>query len=460
MIQTTPTYNHYANSQLPPEIIIQIGVHLKGSTLTNALRVSRTWYTCLFPWIWHSFLLPNQWKLAHLGSAWPDISQIQHCCHLIRNLICDDSPLLPNLFPSCNRLVWLELRDLTSDMALLIYQNAESLRHLVRKASVHQPDRDVSLYWPFFDAIGSLNHLDTLQLERLELSYSFFEICQRISNLHLANCSWSSIGSAPHVKSFQSLKTLILLKNKMSAMQEIDLITRCPELVSLHWKATDQIPGEEYERVEMQFSQLSKLKFLAINVSAIADSDIVLLLKSLPALENFQASSSRFRGYGTQAILQYRTNLRELDLSGCDTTIDNSLQQILGSCPNLEIFSGGVYNIMELHHGPWVCLQLQRLSISLVSKHTDPERQEDHLRMYQQLAALSELRTLTLGTTLSIAYGYIDAMDLTLYRGFRFLCALKKLKEMTIGRMHQPLESTERMWIETTWPNLILLEDG
>ncbi|KAG0203510.1 hypothetical protein BGX28_004229 [Mortierella sp. GBA30] len=450
-----------------PETVTHIGTFLSGTDLVNAILVNRTWHSALEPVLWISVRLPTPWIFQSMPSRCQTSASVRRHCHWIRYISVADSPLLPDLIPGCNKLLELKLSVLTPETILLISQNASTLRILSRLASVHQPQRDIAQDWGFISAIATLTKLEELQLDRLAISLdesvAFFKTCGRLHDLRLYSCFWTATpppmpGSEVIFVSnvdvaFPYLQQLTLIKNKISAMEELEFIAHCSNVRFLRWQTTFLLIPDQYQDIhELLLKRLRHLHTLDITSSSLADKDIAVIIKSLPALVNLRASSTRIGVHSVETIVQHRFNIQELEVRHCGNLEDHQMQTVLCSCPDLATFVGDQLSIQRVAECSWMCKRLQKLQISIINQrplNNESDEAEDHARMFSQLAALTELTTLDLGS------GGVcppeERVKLTLEMGFGKLTTLTKLECLTI---YDGLDEVEKMWVAEHWPKV------
>ncbi|KAF9105215.1 hypothetical protein BGX27_009722 [Mortierella sp. AM989] len=332
-----------------------------------------------------------------------------------------------------------------------------SLKVLRRLGTVHQPGRNVGLKAKLFTAIASLTKLQELWLERLEVplneSQAFLETCQRLFSLHLATFIWNlpDLG----LYEFSGIQQLTFIKNKMTPLQELEFLAQCPDVRFFRWQTTSSLLEELSPQIQnLLNSRLKYLRTLAIQYAALSDADIAAIVTSLPALVNLHAKSSQFGQLATQAIVNSRKGIQELDICDCESATPEMIHAILSSCQDLETFGGDIYDMKDLARGPWVCKRLFKLHISIMSTSSIAEAKSmDHARMYDQLAQLTELSVLNLGDVRRTTRDSYDWIDLKLSSGLDRLKTLHNLEYFIVGSMHQGLGEAEQEWIRENMPN-------
>ncbi|KAF9907963.1 hypothetical protein BX616_000276 [Lobosporangium transversale] len=456
----TEAFNHDSSSNPLnlPEIISLIGNHLDRNSLTNALRVNKTWNVVLQHRFWYFVQLPSGWAMERLRTQPLSRTYLQNNCHFIRILLCPDDTLIDALLPNCCYLYELELSLISLKSTALVLQNAQSLRSLSRRPNVHQPETSAYRLNKLTAAMATLNQLRELRLGLFEVNLNeveyFTTICQRLHLLHLSASIWDLPSSNPVV--FSGIQELIFIKNKMLPLEEIEFVSRCPNLQRFHWQPTSSLSEDQQPHLQELFDpRLEYLHTLILFLAALVDLDIEALIKSLPALVSLDARNSNFADQSVQAIIQFRSGIRELDIRGCRRINSTMVQLLLSNCKDLETFEGDVFDIQDIVEGqPWVCTRIKKLSISIMNTGPVEARIQDHERMYSQLASLTDLSVLELGNVEYVPATTYDWMDLSLSHGLRRLETLQKLKKFTIGRVYgNVIGEAEREWFREHWPN-------
>ncbi|KAF9199076.1 hypothetical protein BGZ49_010857 [Haplosporangium sp. Z 27] len=392
---------------------------------------------------------------------YPSRESISRHCHLIRILTCPDLSLLQCLAPGCTNLLELELAIITGGIAALIQRNANSLKSLKRLASVHQPGRNIGENVKLFTVISSLTKLQHLWMEKIDISinegHAFLKTCKRLVSLQLNGFAWKLPELSLH--EFPMIQQLNFIKNKMSAMDELEFVAQCPNVRFFRWQPMNPLLQDQALHAQILLnSRLKYLRTLAIQYAALRDADIAAIVTSLPALVNLHAKCSQFGEATTQAIVSSKKGLQELDICDCEGTTSEMIQAILSSCQDLETFGGNVFDMRDLATSSWACKRLRTLHISIMSTSMDAkDRSMEHTRMYDQIAQLRELRVLELGDVARMTRNSYDWIDLTISSGLWRLKALEKLEYVTIGGMHQPLGEEEVEWMNKNMPNVEFL---
>lgn len=481
------TYTHSFMTTLPPpnqlaptspfnlpEIVIQLGPYLKGSSLTAALLVNKQWNSTLTPTLWEHSHFPTDWTFFRSPTQFPSLDSVRKNRHHIRTLVCDEySPLVKALLDQTSeyrpcKIQHLDLMILSSRLVPLIRNNANSLLSLIRRSSVHQADRNIPQEWSLFQVIAGNKHLQKLSLANVMIGTAltmdpyFLEICTQISSLSLTQCIWAIPAidltvRASRYPSFPAIRRLDLIKTKdLAPFVEVEFLCSCPNLEELHWRPRSQFQESQYPRIHSRLSQMLHLTTLNLNLASLIDTDIATIISSLPALVNLYANESRFGGASATAILESNTHLQRLEIRDSAKLWGSTSCQLMSACKDLVEIAHDMVQVRSItehcHQYPWGCLRLKKLDISLVSQFEgNSSRLEDHAKMYEQLARLTELEELTIGSSMRVVPRSKDSFELTMAMGFGTLQTLTKIKRFVVGRQYAGLDDDVRAWIRENW---------
>lgn len=457
-----------------PEIIVQLGPYLKGSSLTAALLLNKQWNSTLTPALWEHSHFPTDWTFFRSPTQFPSLDSVRKNRHHIRTLVCDEySPLVKALldpnpdYKPC-KILHLDLMILSSRLVPLIRNNANTLLSLIRRPSVHQADRNIPQEWSFFQVIAGNKRLQNLSLANVMIGTSlamdpfFLETCTQISSLSLTQCIWIIPVIDPTVRAsryppFPAIRQLDLLKTKdVSPFAEIEFLCSCPNLEQLQWRPRDQFQESQYPRIQSLLSQMRHLTTLNLNLASLTDMDIANIISPLPALVNLFANESRFGITAATAILDSNTHLKRLEIRDCAKLWGSISCQLMSECKDLVEIAHDVVQVRSItdhcDQYPWECRQLKKLDISLVSQFEhNSTRTEEHAKMYDQLSHLTELEELTIGNSMRVVPRSKDSLELTMAMGFGTLRTLKKIKRFVVGRQYAGLDDEVIAWIRENW---------
>ncbi|KAI1313042.1 hypothetical protein EDD11_002747 [Mortierella claussenii] len=263
----------------------------------------------------------------------------------------------------------------------------------------------------------------------------------------------SSVAELPEIRE------LVLIKNKMTPLEELGFAARCHALQVLQWQTMSSL-SEDGEMILVQDVVHARFLFLrALNIShsALKDVDIAAIIDALPALVNLDANVGYFGQESTRAVVGMKSRIQELDIRGCTNVHSSMIQYILASSSGLETFRGDIFNMGNLVRGqPWTCLRLKTLQLSIsisIKESLDDEARLHYCeRICSQLAELTELTELDLRDEYNITGISSEWIELTLSHGLGRLGSLHKLKQFR----SRGLGEAERAWAQKHWPQVSL----
>jgi hypothetical protein len=187
-------------------------------------------------------------------------------------------------------------------------------------------------------------------------------------------------------------------------------------------------------------------------------------------------SGAVFREAAMNALAKHFSTLEMLEVKGCHGVSNEHLVQVLRSCTNLhtlastdpysrllsDYFILNAHDFIDLDHTtglfkPWNCEgSLKVLKITIIGAN-DPlgeplQRVELHDLVYDRLARLTKLETLSLGND-----AYLDRPDclkMSLESGLYKLSGLTMLKELTLLCERTRIGMEEVQWMTKHWPRL------
>ncbi|KAF9364656.1 hypothetical protein BGX34_000827 [Mortierella sp. NVP85] len=267
---------------------------------------------------------------------------------------------------------------------------------------------------------------------------------------------------------FPALKDLNLnVESDFPLEPQLDIIRKSPGLRSLQWNTRGCDPYLSSD-ICNSFKYCPLVEHLALNGMLLKDEDLSQILDSCRQIKLLILVPSEFREQAFRSLVRHFAHLRVLYLGICVGLSSKMAQQILKSCPNLSIFRGvtlkaqDILGIAEdnatadetiLHQQPqdWVCTNLHTLSIFIHGLEGKPRLW--HKRIFQQLAKMKKLVSLTIGPGISREASY-DGLDLKLESGLDALAGLKHLSSLEFNGISQHMEERDVRWMIEAMPNL------
>ncbi|KAG0238176.1 hypothetical protein BGX31_003349 [Mortierella sp. GBA43] len=181
----------------------------------------------------------------------------------------------------------------------------------------------------------------------------------------------------------------------------------------------------------------SKLESLELNVVTIRGRmmqpdtvfrDVTSLLKGVGNLTSLRLEFCLLYEDSVQALRRHFPTLVNLELDHSNAIPNSTLQDVLCSCPRLEVLRGGnVFAKGVVEGGPWTCQQLRKLRTCILFEESERDLQKE---MFKRLSTLTRLETLIMA-----APGYdlngqenLRVLEFRLENGLGQLASLSQLR--------------------------------
>ncbi|CAO3564898.1 unnamed protein product [Mortierella alpina] len=322
---------------------------------------------------------------------------------------------------------------------------------------------------------------------------------------------------AIELQPFPQLETLILIWNDLPPQCQLELIRKSPNLKSLTWRRCTKLLTDSWLSSSLPIP--AKLTRLDIAHSHISDEDMERLLVMMPNLTALNVRSKPFGPQSCLRLLQNQaqgwpeTEMVELDLVDCSGLSSAMIQKLLSSLPKLKAFGASKLEASDIANallsssvagpassppspfssssspnskivhattaqalltdlgaglisagaflrapsGPWTCLGLERLELSIMGLYRcdDPGPALARDLVYEQLAQLVNLQVLILGENVgSLQPPPHYMLDFTLSNGLDKLARMRRLQELDIRGLRAKIGLEEVKWMAHSWPNL------
>ncbi|KAF9399843.1 hypothetical protein BGX21_005527 [Mortierella sp. AD011] len=136
----------------------------------------------------------------------------------------------------------------------------------------------------------------------------------------------------------------------------LELIRRCPYLKRLTWYS---VVDDDLEHAAMEFVRLAKnrawpnLESLGIRIG-LGDDDMATVLENISFVTKLESDYSSFGLTSFTAMKRSFGMLRDLNVSNCPNMSSWMVQELLSSCPRLEVFMGDFLEAEDVLGGqPW-----------------------------------------------------------------------------------------------------------
>ncbi|KAF9911840.1 Fanconi anemia group D2 protein [Linnemannia zychae] len=452
-------------------IALRLSQFLDKATLLSCVRVSRTWFTALEPCLWHSFTLlrdpPNttaqhptqqhQYAKTRRPRCYPTLGSLQrNARYIVRLRYYGELPLLKTLLPHLIQLQYLEATRYSDDVKQLLKQNATTLHTLILKGDALIPGDTILIDRLWFHLLD-FTALHTVKLNSAIVSdyegLKFGLVCQKLTQLSLVDSKF--IERPKSEESFHKLKTLVLDRSFIPKGDDPPLFELCPTLEDFTWKSRSGKLSIFKFLVFLNAGRGEALSGLNLSGSHMPDSDLASVIRLLPGLTRFNASSSMFGLDATRAIIEVRQHqIQELVLLQCPGFGPTVAQEVLRTCSRLRVFSAPAVNAVDMAQLRWGCTGLEELDICIAGTRRLPRSNDPrHQSIYSQLALLTKLRVLRLGEVTDMEEGPF-LLDLKVKCGLGVLSTLTRLEVLDCEKLKPVMEFFDLQWVILHWKSL------
>ncbi|KAF9929351.1 hypothetical protein BGZ67_006387 [Mortierella alpina] len=428
------------------------------------------------------------------GRRYPTLVQIQTNARHIHQLryLGGEYPFLQYILPFCTQLRHLEVTLYSDDVKQLLQQNSSTLETFIcRSDPLTRQTQDPVVLDKVFYLLAEMPNLRVLELDAVIVSdyegQLFGRVCQRLSHLSLIESKLIERPkfSSPEAEAegFANLRSLVLDRSYLPNDHQLQTFQACPAIEHLTWKSrAGKLPIMNFLFFlsSGRFHSVSSLDLS--DASAMSDLDFASVLKYTPQLTCMNAKGTLFGREATKVLLEHHRHplLKRLNTLDCPNFTALEAQDVLEHCEQLQIFYAPAVSATEMGRIRWRCLQLRELDICITEIDQLPLRTPHHRHheIYQQLAALTQLRVLRLGDPGRPSFTppssnpqrrpstnrdinmhpppipVSSMLDLTLDSGIGALSTLTRLQELDCEKMQARMEFMELQWIVQTWRRL------
>ncbi|GJJ73526.1 hypothetical protein EMPS_05884 [Entomortierella parvispora] len=436
-----------------PAILARIGVFLDKGSLLQCIRVSRCWHQSFIPKIWRTTSLFIAFELV----AIPHRTFIRHAAH-IKTLILPVEDAV--MFPTGQDIICPNLEELEVERSSSCIPEGEnlwdkrefnraekSMVRLIRNHSNCLKSLTFNGYLapPLLDAIIACKKLERLDIAAMfadrqsilnmvggkadpgleKWATEFGEFLSRLRSLALYRTWYEDLRKWREPPIYRKLVEL-LSNIGPTKIQELDLDTgevmeeayanlplflvrKSPELTRLKWTIKDEsghknVPMAILAKAsasELPPERLQRLERLELPKAKFDDADFRKVIQSIRSLAGLDLSATNFNGSHWKLfqddVAHHLESLTQVDVQQCTELTGETVQNILCSLPNLQIFKADYIkdvNFLE-DDRPWVCRRMKELTLAFVGTRWGTEP-----------AFLSRLSTLTQLEELSLAMAF------------------------------------------------------
>ncbi|KAF9114812.1 hypothetical protein BGX27_009760 [Mortierella sp. AM989] len=396
------------------------------------------------------------------------------------------------------QLTHIHVSILSPEILIITQQNTDTLTSFSCRSNRLRKDQEAQGLWcrQLFFILEMVPNLTEFALGPVILldppNQEFNKICKNLKTLELDRIkvslpslysdSVTAEAESVIMESFPRLESLALIWNDFPPQCQLELIRKSPNLKSLIWRRGTKLLAESWLSGTLAVPQ--ELSMLDIGNSHLEDEDMGRLLALIPSLTALNARSTPFSSNSlAQLVNNQGPDMVELELMECTSLTSEQIQTILTSMPKLKRFSASLLEASDFFisngntgleavdglgssvaqgasAGPWVCLGLEELEISIIGpevcEETDLARYAS--AVYDQLGKLRQLRVLSLKEITSDYRDHGPLLDLTLENGLGFLSSLKYLRELNIRGISAKMDKAEVEWIAREWTRLIAIK--
>jgi len=482
-----------------PEIVHDITKFLRFRDRKACILVCRQWYDAFLPSVWERISKPprNYIDIDPEGEK-PTKDQmysIRKYGHLIREyhlqtVIMDEDPIL-----LLNNLVVLQITYPRDYLGL----NNERISQVIRQnhslTSIKSDYICLLLSNSILQAMIDSPSLRSLTMERchyfpppVDLSSLVWRVCSRLHTAVLNMDLYPKV--VPTLdREKNCLRDLTLYgMDGQDSLSQLRLLEECPELRRINWKVQEHrgYPIKEFSAL-LDSSTWRKLESLEVNGANLSRETLNKVLGSMKYAVHLGLRNTMFGPESLKRLVQSGALrfTQSMELKKCFAVTSPMVQQILTSCPLLEIFSANGLSSIEILEDvmdnssfttstgkrpkyPWVCLGLKTLEVGIVIQYP-PGRRKDLYRynmlVMEQLSKLKFLTQLGLSAVDRKViplqkYVFEDSDDTLQFRcglGLEHLRTMIRLRKFTFED-HQYLAEEELMWMRRNWPNIRRIE--
>ncbi|KAF9173986.1 hypothetical protein BGX21_010232 [Mortierella sp. AD011] len=457
-----------------PDITRLLGELLDKKSLKSCVLVSRSFYASYAPFLWRKVTLDGPEKLMDLAIFKAQADHVQELD--INNSIPSEYYNIKFKRLKAVRLS-MDNRDFFSDRSkddavdkvCPDYTPFARLNPTIRTLLFF--DMQLPSSSAFWDAVATdwedpkglfLYYSDVTP----DIADSFWRACARLETIALCIVTISPSTILPSL-TFPRVTTLTLDfvdKNKPDVFRPLDqltLVKACPHLTTLGWNAVADEASSLTFKQEFENASWPELASVSISRSAFDDEIIASIIKAAPSLKKLDNPSGVFGPKAHASIIQSQCNKLEwLSVKKCSSFTGAMAQEILSRCPLLKHFEAPSIHLKDIAQSglPWVCLELENLTIQFEKQPEDPIEWERGV--FGQLSRLTRLKHFDMG------FGYRgfhhngsrvvpkQSINLSLASGLGSLASLKEIRTFHFEGTVQEMGKEEIQWMLDHWKKL------
>ncbi|KAK3819820.1 MAG: hypothetical protein J3Q66DRAFT_399271 [Benniella sp.] len=421
-----------------------------------SLRVCRVWRDMFRPYLWRSITLLAETPLPTNRSL--DVALAHHT--LIQDLtVVGRQNNMPGIY--LPNLLQLTLNDIFTPArpppSIRFHESFTSLTTLVLDG-VAPAQRT----WELLPNLHSLSKLVMTSGEvRAGDAALFWGACGRLQFLSLTRVHIQG-GPIPEVVSFHGMQHAAFFGISRTdagfdGNVQLDMVLRCPRLQTVDWESPSVFNVTTPVR-QGNWPYLETL-FLLLRLR---DQDLVRVLERSSVAGGLRRLMLRHAHLGVHSARQlafHSPTLVEADLEHCVSLISTAVRDMLCTCHNLRSLRTRTVLARDIAlGGPWVCQQLQELTIWI--RFHDDEVQYQPV-VFHRLSTLIHLRELKLKIPENDQYHQTGMLDFRMAHGVDQLASLQQLETLCFESSPQEVcvQWQEATWLVQTLPLRYLFGD-
>ncbi|KAF9995288.1 hypothetical protein BGZ80_011710 [Entomortierella chlamydospora] len=466
---------------LPPEILEHISLFIEcRPQISRCARVCRAWHATFIRSLFYKIDVQS---LSCTEKKYPTGAVLGRYCHLIRSVnfqrhfppdYLELGRQLGSIPPTTAWQLLLQKCQLFSliisqphtsfsgfgSLATLISNHASTLTEI--QISFH--DKSVPIITHFWNEIAQCTQLQRLTIRKGSVigseAEAFTQACSTPTTLEIYGMSLLGGLGVDGLK-WPRVKRLCCsnLLNAPAVRFVKAVISRCSNLKFLYWSMDmhgDAMRTFSEYLAANTWPLLDSLHFRSD--SYLQDSELFRVLDTLtkplvllraPRSDFSTLSFNSMRGRG------FFTSIRDLNLNRCLGVTSAMIQEILSSCPLLEVCFLGRIRISDIICGkPWICGRMRNLCINIDvdSAVNDPDFIEQQHKVFKQLSVMKLVEKLAINHEKTDIQS-TRTLDLRLESGLGLLTGFSQLKEFWFkGDQRMTLEDVH--WLANNFKRL------
>ncbi|KAG0003416.1 hypothetical protein BGZ80_011607 [Entomortierella chlamydospora] len=410
-----------------PDITRLLGELLDKKTLKSCVLVSRSFYASYAPFLWRKVTLNGPEKLMDLAIL---KAQADHVQELNIN----------NSIPS-------EYYDIKFKRLKAVRLSMDNSSFFSDRPADDAIDNVYPDYTPFARLNPTINTL------------LFFDM-----QLPSSSAFWDAVATDWDDPKVTTLTLDFVDRNKPDIFRPLDqltLVKACPHLTTLGWKAVADEASSLAFKQEFDNASWPELTSVSLSGSVFDDEIIASIIKAAPSLKKLDNPSGMFGPEAHASIIQSQYNKLEwLSVKNCSSFTSAMAQEILSRCLLLKHFEAPSIHLKDIARSglPWVCLELEKLTIQFEKQPEDPIEWERDV--FGRLSRLTRLKHFDMG------FGYRgfhrngspvvskQSIDLSLASGLGSLASLKEIQTFHFEGTVQEMGKDEIQWMLDHWKKL------